>query len=77
MPVGLWPEDRRFKEIGRYVWAALDNDLEGYMLRLLTKVHGWSEEDALLFVARLRKEMRSKEVHAYIRFKVVVGRKPN
>ncbi|KAH7119328.1 S-adenosyl-L-methionine-dependent methyltransferase [Dactylonectria macrodidyma] len=76
MPVGPWPMDLRLKEIGSYILAALDNDLEGFVLRPAIELLGWSEEEALLFVARLRTEMRSGKPHAYILHKVV-GRKPN
>jgi hypothetical protein len=69
--------DLRLKEIGSYILAALDNDLEGFVLRPAIELLGWSKEETLLFIARLRTEMRSGKPHAYILHKVVVGRKPN
>lgn len=77
MPVGGWPKDPRLKEVGRYTLAALDNDLEGFVLRTAIDVLKWSREEALFFAASLRREMRYGGAHAYIPYKVVVGRKPN
>lgn len=76
MPVGGWPKDSRLKEVGLYTHAALDVDLEGLVLRPAVEVLGWSLEEAIIFAARLRKELRSAKVHAYIPLKVVFGRKP-
>ncbi|KAF4467285.1 mRNA 3 -end-processing YTH1 [Fusarium albosuccineum] len=76
MPVGLWPKDPQYKEVGRYTRAALDEDLEGFVLRPAIEVLGWSMEKTTLFPAQLRNEMGQSGVHAYILLVVVFGRKP-
>lgn len=76
MPVGGWPKDPLLKEVGLYTRATLDADLEGLLLRPAVEVLRWSLEEATVFAVQLRKELRSREVHAYIPLKVVFGQKP-
>ncbi|KAJ3455389.1 hypothetical protein MRS44_013989 [Fusarium solani] len=76
MPVGGWPKDARLKEVGLYTHAAIDMDLEGLLFRPAVEVLGWSLEEATMFAVQLRKELRSRKVHAYIPLKVVFGQKP-
>jgi len=37
---------------------------------------GWSKEEALVYVAHLRKQFRDKKVHAYVTYRCIYGRKP-
>jgi len=74
-PIGLWPKDRRLKELGAYTQLALEQDAEGYVL-FLANTLGWSREEIAVYLAKFRREVKSGLYHAYYRQKVVWGRRP-
>ena len=43
---------------------------------MLTKIMGWTLEEAQVFVAKLRQAMKSRTYHGYFEVAVVYGRKP-
>lgn len=75
-PIGNWPADLKKREIGDIAEWAMTTDLEGYVLYACNKVLGWSREEVQIYLAHLRKEMRSKRIHGYYRQRVVYARKP-
>ncbi|KAF2400542.1 S-adenosyl-L-methionine-dependent methyltransferase [Trichodelitschia bisporula] len=75
-PMNGWPADPLQKELGRWNQLRLKIGIEGFMLRLLTTVGGWSIERAQLFLAQMRKEISDYSTHAYLPGTVVYGRKP-
>ncbi|KAH6985590.1 SAM dependent methyltransferase [Ilyonectria destructans] len=76
MPVGVWPKDERLKETGRWNYAALNCDLEGLVLRAATRLVGWSYEEAIVFVSRVRRGLRSRKSHPWRLITVIYGQKP-
>lgn len=74
-PIGGWPADKKLAEIGRYVQMTLLNDVEGYTLYLWKAVMGEAPgyEEQL---AKMKKELKSKKRHGYMRCRYVFGRKP-
>ncbi|KAH8894492.1 methyltransferase type 11 [Thozetella sp. PMI_491] len=75
IPAGAWPSDRRLKEIGFYASAAIESDIEGFILFVST-VQGWTREQIIVYAAVLRKELRSLKYHVWYWHKIVWGRKP-
>ncbi|KAF7865759.1 hypothetical protein EAF04_005924 [Stromatinia cepivora] len=88
-PMNPWPSpehrthgndgDKRWevlKELGRWNQYRVHEGIEGYMIRLLTGVGGWSYEDAQLFLAEMRKVLKDENIHAYLDVAVVYGRRP-
>ncbi|KAI1074859.1 S-adenosyl-L-methionine-dependent methyltransferase [Whalleya microplaca] len=75
-PLGSWPADKKMKEIGQYNQLALEQDIEGFVVYLWTKVMGWSTEEIQVYAAHLRRELRSKKYHPYYPQTVMIGRKP-
>jgi ubiquinone/menaquinone biosynthesis C-methylase UbiE len=75
-PMNGWPKDRRMKNIGRWNQLRLHEGIEGFMIRLLTQVGGWTIERAQLFLAEMRRELKNYKTHAYLPVTVVYGRKP-
>lgn len=75
LPVGGWPKDPKMKELGQYAHLVLEADTEGYVLFIANTI-GWTREEIQVYIAHLRREVRSGKVHAYYRQKVVWGRKP-
>ncbi|KAH7166538.1 S-adenosyl-L-methionine-dependent methyltransferase [Dactylonectria macrodidyma] len=76
IPVGGWPSDKRMREIGIFVQAALEKDFEGYVLYMASQLLGWTMNEVRVYCAQLRREIRSGKHHAYFRFRAVYGRKP-
>lgn len=75
-PVGGWPRDKKLKEIGHWAQTALESDIEGYVLFIANVIVGWSREEILVYIAQLRREIRSSKHHSYFKLKAVWGRKP-
>jgi hypothetical protein len=74
-PIGPWPKDERLNEIGRFSQMVLDQDAEGYIL-FIANTLGWTREEILVYLAMLRREIRSAKHHAYYLQRVVWARKP-
>ncbi|KAI8710791.1 Asparaginase [Fusarium sp. LHS14.1] len=76
MPVGSWPKKSQLKEVGHYTYAALDVDLEGFLVGPMVEKLGKRLYEAYVLAAQLRNDLRSGKVHAYLPFEVIFGRKP-
>ena len=73
-PLGKWPKDPKYKEIGMAAQVALDADIEGYILYMATAL-GWTRDEITVFTAKFRAEMRSGKHHVFFRMRVVWGQK--
>ncbi|KAH7091936.1 S-adenosyl-L-methionine-dependent methyltransferase [Paraphoma chrysanthemicola] len=76
VPIGGWPSDKRYKEIGRYNQVHWDQGIEGWCMYLLTTLLGWSLEEVQVYLAKVRAELRDKTIHAYQEISLVYGQKP-
>ncbi|RSL75873.1 hypothetical protein CEP52_017821, partial [Fusarium oligoseptatum] len=59
VPIGGWPRDPKQKEIGQYLQASLEQDLEGYVLYMASQLLGWTKEEVSVYCAQFRREIRS------------------
>ncbi|PKS05134.1 hypothetical protein jhhlp_008501 [Lomentospora prolificans] len=75
LPVGSWPKDPKMKELGQCAEMVMEADTEGYII-FIANVLGWSREEIQVYLAHLRREVRSGKVHGYYKQRVVWGRKP-
>ncbi|TVY27816.1 Secondary metabolism regulator LAE1 [Lachnellula hyalina] len=64
IPVGMWPKDKRMKEIGACDLSMFLEGLEGISLRAFTNARGWSPEEVLAFLPSVRKALCNKRTHA-------------
>jgi hypothetical protein len=48
----------------------------GWILYIWTAVMGWSKEEVTVYVAHLRKQIRDRRVHAYVKYRAIYARKP-
>ncbi|KAG0647365.1 Velvet complex subunit LAE1 [Hyphodiscus hymeniophilus] len=67
VPLGTWPKDKRYKEIGLWNFVCLEEGLEGISLRLFTAVLGWKVEDVEVLIEQVRKELKElkkRGIHA-------------
>lgn len=63
------------KELGQYGKLVLESDIEGYVL-FMANTLGWTRTEIQVYIAHLRREIRSGKYQPYYRQKVVWGRKP-
>lgn len=66
-PSNAWPKDTKHKEIGQWQNMNLDHfkGLEALSIAVLTRVLGWSQEEVTVFLAKVRKDVNNKAIHAY------------
>lgn len=72
-----WSPDRKLHELGRWNQYRLHDGVEGFMLRLLTSTLQWRYEQAQVFLADMRANLRDYRTHAYLPVTVCYGRKPS
>ncbi|OLN81629.1 Malonyl-[acyl-carrier protein] O-methyltransferase 1-like protein 5 [Colletotrichum chlorophyti] len=77
LPIGTWPKDPYYKDIGMLNLIQVLDGLEAFNLRLLTGVLGWSREEVLVLLAQVRNELKSGAFHARIELHVAYGQKPH
>ncbi|KXJ89447.1 S-adenosyl-L-methionine-dependent methyltransferase [Microdochium bolleyi] len=75
-PIGPWSSDERLKKSGAYAYAALENDLEGYIVFVWTEVLRKSLDELRVFLAHFRKAIRAKGLNAYLPQRIVYAQKP-
>ncbi|EQB55382.1 hypothetical protein CGLO_04696 [Colletotrichum gloeosporioides Cg-14] len=75
-PTNPWPADPRYKELAEWMSENLATGWEGVCLAMLTRAHGWTREEVIVFMAQCRAEFRNKHIHAYFSIWSVYGRKP-
>jgi SAM-dependent methyltransferase len=66
LPVNDWVAEGRLKMAGVMFHTALDRDMEGFSLFLLTQLLGWSRDEVLILVAKMRAALRRKQDCPYI-----------
>ncbi|KAI1099911.1 S-adenosyl-L-methionine-dependent methyltransferase [Jackrogersella minutella] len=76
LPIGGWPMDPKLAEVGGLALLTLINDLEGYTIVPWNIVHGENTPGYQETLAFLRKELRSRSMHSYMKIRYVYGRKP-
>ncbi|KAE8382666.1 S-adenosyl-L-methionine-dependent methyltransferase [Aspergillus bertholletiae] len=65
IPYGPWPKDQKLKELGKWQYAQAPEGVEAYGLRLYTQVLGWSESEAKLHQALVKKQLSDRSLHIY------------
>ncbi|CCE28046.1 uncharacterized protein CPUR_01520 [Claviceps purpurea 20.1] len=74
-PIGSWAKDPRLAEVGRFLEATIENDLQGYT-QMPWQVLQKPADEYQVWLATLRKAIRNPRVHSYMIVHVVYGRKP-
>jgi hypothetical protein len=75
-PIGVWPKDRRLKEIGRYQRAQVLDAVEAYTLALFTRVLSRSLQETQTHLERVKGELVDPKLHLYTPQYIIYGRKP-
>ncbi|KAI1634773.1 S-adenosyl-L-methionine-dependent methyltransferase [Biscogniauxia mediterranea] len=76
IPLGAWPQDPKLAEVGTYLQATMLNDVEGYTLFLWNTVMGEDAPGYQESLAYMRRELKSRRIHGYMKVRYVWGRKP-
>lgn len=76
MPMNVWASDPLFKKIGGLMLINGLEGLEGFSLRLLCGVLGWTEAEVHLFLVDVRKKLKDRNWHGYWDYHVVYAQKP-
>ena len=78
IPLGPWPKDARLKRIGAEMCSNWASGLQGFTYKLFGEEGlGMSQNEIELELVHVRNSLAMKEVHAYVRYYVVFGRRPN
>jgi hypothetical protein len=64
-PTNSWPRDPRYKTLGKWTLLNMGQVLEPAVLAPLTRILGWTQEEALMLAASARKVLKDTKVHAY------------
>jgi hypothetical protein len=64
-PTSSWARGRYFKDVATYFQEDLLNGLEGVSLKVMGLM-GWSVEEILVFLARVREDIKDTSMHAYL-----------
>ncbi|KAK2012135.1 TAM domain methyltransferase [Colletotrichum eremochloae] len=75
IPIGPWPKDPHYKELGMINLMQLLDGLEAFTLKPFCGVLGWTTEEAQVMLSRVRKEVKSGTFHAHMNYHVVCGQK--
>jgi hypothetical protein len=57
----------KIQEIGKYQAVQVNQEVEAYGLRLCTQVLGWGEDPSKISQAMVKKQLREKSLHAYVK----------
>jgi SAM-dependent methyltransferase len=66
IPQGIWPRDRRLKEIGAFENYSLTNGLDAYLLRGYTAILGGDPNVLQIIIAGTKSELRDPRMHSYV-----------
>lgn len=75
-PTNSWPKDPFMKMLGRWNQINILEGLEGFCLALFTRGLDWTKQEVDVFVAKVGRDLRDKNIHAYFPMPVVYARKP-
>ncbi|KAF6835099.1 methyltransferase domain-containing protein [Colletotrichum plurivorum] len=64
-PVGPWPKDPYYKELGEWTLANVIEGLEGWSMAALTRALGWTSAEVQVLLAEVRRDMKDPSVHHY------------
>ncbi|KAL2264836.1 hypothetical protein VTJ83DRAFT_7346 [Remersonia thermophila] len=76
IPINGWPRDSKVKYVGMMWQRNLLEGLSGFSYAMFSRFLGKSVEEIELALVDVRKSMFDRNLHAYHKFYVVLGRKP-
>lgn len=65
LPIGNWPLDPKWKEVGVFNRLSLEQGLEGFASYLCTMVLGWERDEVTILLAKMRQVLSDRSQHVY------------
>lgn len=65
-PTNPWPKDPRHKLIGEWSLENMLAGVEAWYMRPFTGALGWKKEEVQVFMIDVRKDLKDRNIHAYI-----------
>lgn len=65
LPINTWPKDTRMKVLGAWEMENLLSGMEVMTMRVFVKALGWTEEEVMVFLVNVRKEVKDRNIHAW------------
>ncbi|RPA81044.1 S-adenosyl-L-methionine-dependent methyltransferase [Ascobolus immersus RN42] len=75
-PIGAWPKDASLKEAGKIAAVVTHGGVEAYGLALLTRVLGWSTEEAKDYCKKVEEKVMDRRIHAIWPMYAIYAQKP-
>ncbi|CAI0642480.1 unnamed protein product [Colletotrichum noveboracense] len=75
-PMGPWPVDPHYQDVGTLNLYQLLDGLEGFTLKLFCDYLGHTKEQVFVMMAKVRKELQDPSLHAIFDHHVVFAQKP-
>jgi hypothetical protein len=75
VPIGIWANARKFKELGRYWLALFLVSVEPYSLALFTKELGYTVDETKILVAQVKRELVNPKLRLYVHLHFIWGRR--
>ncbi|KAH7310177.1 S-adenosyl-L-methionine-dependent methyltransferase [Rhexocercosporidium sp. MPI-PUGE-AT-0058] len=63
LPVGIWPKDKKMKEIGAFMTLQYTEGVEAFTLAPFTGILGWTKEEVEVFNVGVRKDAKDRSIH--------------
>ncbi|KAH8777976.1 S-adenosyl-L-methionine-dependent methyltransferase [Hyaloscypha finlandica] len=76
MPINSWPRNKHLKTLGKFWAENLLAGLQGFSLALFSREFMWSKTEIEVYLVNVRKSITDHRVHAYHKYYIVYGRKP-
>ncbi|EQB44466.1 hypothetical protein CGLO_16786 [Colletotrichum gloeosporioides Cg-14] len=76
LPMGPWPVDPHYRDIGTLNLYQLLYGLEGFTLKLFCDYLGQTKEEVCVMMAKVRKELQDPSLHGIFDHHVVFAQKP-
>ncbi|KAF5524263.1 Secondary metabolism regulator LAE1 [Colletotrichum aenigma] len=76
LPMGPWPADPHYRDVGTLNLYQLLHGLEGFTLKLFCDYLGQTKEEVCVMMAKVRKELQDPSLHGIFDHHVVFAQKP-
>ena len=64
-PTNTWPAIKEMKRVGEFQLLTHLEGIEGVSIGLMTRALHWKAEEVRVLMARLRPELKNKDIHSY------------
>ncbi|KAK3400617.1 S-adenosyl-L-methionine-dependent methyltransferase [Sordaria brevicollis] len=76
IPMSPWSKEKKWKEVGIYFNAVVNQDLEGATQFLFGNIMGWTKEEITQYIAVMKREVKNLNIHGYMPYRLVYAQKP-